>query len=380
MSADTCFTWEEVAAFYRDKRVLVTGHTGFKGSWLCEWLLSMGAYVTGFSLDVPTQPALFDELALEDALVDVRGDVRNIEVLRQAVQDAAPDLIFHLAAQSLVREGYQKPVETFSTNVMGTVNLLDILREQARPCTVVLVSSDKCYENLEWQHAYRESDAMGGHDPYSASKGCMEIAVAAYRRSFFSAQSAIRVASARAGNVIGGGDWAMDRIVPDCIRHLDRSEPILVRNAHAVRPWQHVLEPLSGYLLLGYRLASTGGTSSSDWGTLASSFNFGPFPDSTCTVAALVEHVLKVWPGEWLDGTDPDAPHEAGFLMLAVDKAVHTLGWRPRWSVAEAVQFTVEWYQQALTGPDRSASMMRNLTRDQIERYCSTTTQGVQSV
>ena len=241
---------------YRGKRVLVTGHTGFKGSWLCEWLLALGADVTGLALPPPTSPALFDQLGLASRVKDRRGDIRDLATVRAAVEAARPDFVFHLAAQPLVRLSYAQPVETYATNIMGTVHIMEAVRLAGIACTVVVVTTDKCYENHERAHAYREDEPMGGHDPYSSSKGAVELVVSAYRRSYFSApDSPVRLASARAGNVIGGGDWALDRIVPDCIRSLQRGEAIPVRNRHATRPWQHVLEPLSGYLWLAARLA-----------------------------------------------------------------------------------------------------------------------------
>ncbi len=237
---------------YRGKRVLLTGHTGFKGAWLAEWLLALGAEVTGLALPPSTTPALFDQLELAPRLTPRLGDIRDLAVVRQAVEAAQPDFVFHLAAQPLVRLSYAQPVETYATNVLGTVHVLEAVRLAQRPCTVIAITTDKCYENREWVHSYREEDALGGHDPYSSSKGAAELAISAYRRSFFAApDSPVRLASGRAGNVIGGGDWALDRIVPDCIRAVRRGERIAVRNKVATRPWQHVLEPLSGYLQLG---------------------------------------------------------------------------------------------------------------------------------
>ncbi len=297
---------------YGGKRVLLTGHTGFKGAWLAEWLLALGAEVTGFALLPPTEPALFDQLGLSARLRHVVGDVRDLAAVRRVVEETKPDFVFHLAAQPLVRLSYDQPVETYATNVMGTVNVLEAVRLAARPCTVVAVTTDKCYENKEWVHSYREEDPMGGHDPYSSSKGAAELVIAAYRRSFFCTQSSapsaqlppIRLASVRAGNVIGGGDWALDRIVPDCIRSLQRGEPVPVRNKIATRPWQHVLEPLSGYLWLGACLANPplsafGSQPSAPSSQLASAFNFGPALSSNRTVAELVQEVIKQWPGRW---------------------------------------------------------------------------------
>ncbi len=343
---------------YRGKRVLVTGHTGFKGSWLCEWLLALGADVTGLALPPATTPALFDELGLSRRMKDRRGDIRDLATVRAAVDAAQPDFVFHLAAQPLVRLSYAQPVETYATNIMGTVHLLEAVRLAGIRCAVVVVTTDKCYENTERAHAYREDEPMGGHDPYSSSKGATELVVSAYRRSYFSAgDSPVRLASARAGNVIGGGDWALDRIVPDCIRSLQRGETVPVRNRHATRPWQHVLEPLGGYLWLGARLAQDG--------KLATAFNFGPTPAATQPVATLVAEVLKHWPGKWEDRTDPKAVHEATLLSLAIDKAQRELGWKPVWEFAPTIAHTVEWYR-AVSG---NAAVAADLTCRQIAAY-----------
>jgi CDP-glucose 4,6-dehydratase len=343
---------------FAGKRVLVTGHTGFKGSWLCEWLLALGAEVTGLALPPPTSPALFDQLGLATRVHDRRGDVRDLATVRAAVDAAQPDFVFHLAAQPLVRLSYAQPVETYATNILGTVHVLEAVRLAARPCSVVVVTTDKCYENTERAHAYHEDEPMGGHDPYSSSKGATELVISAYRRSYFSApDSPVRLASARAGNVIGGGDWALDRIVPDCIRSLQRGEAIPVRNRHATRPWQHVLEPLSGYLWLAARLAGDR--------RFATAFNFGPTPAATQPVKALVEEVLKHWPGKWEDRTDPKAPHEATLLSLAIDKAARELGWTPVWPFAPTIGYTIDWYRATHARPESAAL----LTRQQIATY-----------
>jgi CDP-glucose 4,6-dehydratase len=352
---------------YGNKRVLVTGHTGFKGSWLCEWLLGMEAQVHGFALPPSTRPALFEQLQLENRISRHQlGDVRNLSELLNYVQEVQPEFVFHLAAQPLVRLSYQEPVETYATNVMGTVNLLESLRLLRKPCSVVVVTTDKCYENKEWTHAYREEDPMGGHDPYSSSKGAAELVVSAYRRSFFSSERHVKLASARAGNVIGGGDWATDRIVPDCIRALQVSLAIPVRNKVATRPWQHVLEPLSGYLQLGAALhGAQGGVLCPE--SYCTGFNFGPSLSSNRTVLDLVQEILKHQNGNWIDASDPHAPHEAGRLNLAIDKAFHLLGWQPRWDFSRTVEKTVAWYQAAasLKSPDQ----FQELTRQQINEY-----------
>ena len=349
---------------YRGKRVLVTGHTGFKGSWLSEWLLSLGAEVTGFALAPATSPALFEQLGLSARLRHTLGDVRDLAAVRSVVEEFKPDFVFHLAAQPLVRLSYDQPVATYATNVMGTVNVLEAVRQAGRPCVVVAITTDKCYENKEWVHSYREEDPMGGYDPYSSSKGAAELVISAYRRSYFSTpNSLVRVASARAGNVIGGGDWALDRIVPDCIRALQKGELILVRNKVATRPWQHVLEPLSGYLWLGACLANS--QLSPFNSQLASGFNFGPALSSNRTVADLVQEILKHWPGRWDDKSDPKAVHEAKLLNLATDKAYHFLNWSLVWSFSETIAQTANWYLRA----DAAANDIRQLTTGQIQAY-----------
>lgn len=326
---------------YRGKRVLVTGHTGFKGAWLCEWLLTLGADVSGFSLDPPTKPALFEQLGLSERIDDFRGDIRDPAAIANRVRYMQPEFIFHLAAQPLVRLSYDQPVETYSTNVMGTVHLLEAARQVNSQCTIIAVTTDKCYENREWVHSYREEDPMGGHDPYSSSKGAAELVIAAYRRSYFSSPtSRVRIASARAGNVIGGGDWALDRIVPDCIRALSKNETIVVRNKLATRPWQHVLEPLSGYLWLGAKLSS-GETQPLQ---LASGFNFGPSLSSNRSVGDLVDEIIKHWPGQVDYRLNPNAVHEAKLLSLAIDKSQHYLGWFPVWNFERTIAETVGWY------------------------------------
>ena len=334
------------AHIYRGKRVLLTGHTGFKGAWLAEWLLSLGAEVTGFALPPPTTPSLFTQLRLSSRLRHIEGDIRDLSAVHVAIQACKPNFVFHLAAQPLVRLSYSQPVETYATNVMGTVNILEAIRLAGLPCSVVAITTDKCYENKEWVHSYREEDPMGGYDPYSSSKGAAELVIASYRRSYFSSpDSPVKLASARAGNVIGGGDWAVDRIVPDCIRSLSRCTPIPVRNKIATRPWQHVLEPLSGYLWLGACLSSSQLSAFSS--QLPSAFNFGPSLASNRTVAELVEEILKHWPGHWDDQSDPHALHEAQLLNLATDKAHHFLGWSPAWGFGETIAQTVNWYREA---------------------------------
>jgi CDP-glucose 4,6-dehydratase len=351
-----------LSAAFAGRRVLVTGHTGFKGSWLAEWLLGMGAEVTGYALDPPTQPALFDQLALAGRLRHVVADVRDADGVAQVVGETRPDYVFHLAAQSLVRESYEQPVATFATNVMGTISVLEAARRLDRPCAVIVVTTDKCYLNREWHYGYREDDPLGGRDPYSASKAATEIAVAAWRGSFFGT-SPVRIATARAGNVIGGGDWAKDRIVPDCMRALAAGGSIPIRNRRATRPWQHVLEPLAGYLWLAASLASC--ERSAGDGSLESGFNFGPPTESNRSVGDLVEQVLRHWPGSWTDATDATAPHEARFLHLCTDKAAAVLNWRPVWSFDETIRETVAWYRGAAKDP----ATIGGMTRGQIDDY-----------
>lgn len=331
--------------FYKNRRVFITGHTGFKGSWLSEWLLLLGARPVGYSLPSETEPALFNQLALEHRMDHQIGDIRNRQGLVEAIYSAQPDVVFHLAAQSLVRRSYSEPIETFETNLLGTVYVLEALRTLNKPCSAVIVTSDKCYENREWPFGYRENDPLGGHDPYSSSKACAELAAQSFRESFFRRQpsNSIAIASARAGNVLGGGDWAADRIMPDCIRALAGGKRIPIRNPDATRPWQHVLEPLSGYLLLGRLLFPGGDSLNKD---MCAAYNFGPNVDSNQSVRSLVSKVCEFWPGEWEDQSDPKAPHEAHFLSLSIDKAWHHLRWRPVWDFDTTIKETVRWYRE----------------------------------
>ena len=358
--------------FYQGKRVFLTGHTGFKGSWLAEWLLLLGAEVHGYALDPQEHERLFDQLNLSERLAsDTRADLADKDALMKAIEQAQPDVVLHLAAQPLVQLSYDIPLETFATNVMGTANLLDAVRLAKLSCAVVCVTTDKCYENREWLHGYRESDPMGGHDPYSASKGAAELIISSYRNSFFSATGsqndpAVHVASARAGNVIGGGDWAIDRIVPDCIRALREGGAIPVRNKIATRPWQHVLEPLSGYLWLGASLLQQDQRGHGKALGLESGFNFGPSLTSNRTVADLVQELLKHAKGDWVDASDPDANHEATKLNLAIDKAFHLLAWQPVWDFEKTVEATASWYSS-----EASAVDLQQVTAEQIRSYHS---------
>ena len=348
-----------LAGSYRDRNVFVTGHTGFKGSWLAEWLGAMGAEVTGYALDPPTQPNLFDALDLGARLRHVVADVRDHGRLMAEVQAAQPSVIFHLAAQPLVRRAYTEPHETFETNVMGTVNVLEAARACASVRAVVIVTSDKCYQNHDTDQAFRETDAMGGRDPYSASKGCAELVTAAYRESFFA--DGATVASVRAGNVIGGGDWAADRIIPDCVRSLAAGDPIVVRNPEAVRPWQHVLEPLSGYLRLGALMLRDGRRYEGAW-------NFGPADQGEDRpVRWVVERFLGEWgSGSWTTPADAGRqPHEALRLSLDSTKAREELDWAPVWDAQTAVRRTASWYREYYRAP----ATARRLVEDQLQTY-----------
>lgn len=344
-------------SLFRGKRVLITGHTGFKGSWLSLWLHELGAEVAGFAL--PSQENdHFTLLGLEGLIHHVTGDIRNLAALRLLFDDFRPEIVFHLAAQSLVRLSYDEPKMTFDTNVAGSVNVLEAVRTTESVRCLVYVTSDKCYRNKEWLWGYRENDELGGHDPYSASKAAAEVVFSSYVDSFFRMRERLGAASVRAGNVIGGGDWALDRIVPDCIRHLQRKEPILVRNPVATRPWQHVLEPLSGYLLTAVQLLEEPKRYSGPW-------NFGPAGESIRTVKELAERVVGFW-GEGCVEVVPqsDAPHEATLLHLNCDKANYLLHWQPRWDFDTAVAETVQWYREVSEG-----AAVLDVSRRQIYNY-----------
>ena len=348
--------------FWQGRRVFLTGHTGFKGSWLSLWLQQLGAQVTGYALTPPTQPNLFDAVQVGQGMHSVIGDIRNGAVLARAMQVAQPEVVIHMAAQPLVRRSYVDPVETYSTNVMGTVHLLEAVRQTPEVKAVVNVTTDKCYENKEWVWGYRENEPMGGFDPYSNSKGCAELVTSAYRNSYFSTGANGRVvalASARAGNVIGGGDWAVDRLVPDILQAFGAGKPAVIRNPHAIRPWQHVLEPLSGYLTLAERLHTDGQA-------CAEAFNFGPHSDDARPVAWIVERMAQ----QWQDGArwQQDGgvhPHEAHYLQLDISKAGQRLGWTPRLRLEQALELTVAWERCRL---QRSAEL-RAFTLAQIQTY-----------
>ena len=356
---------------YAGKRVLVTGHTGFKGAWLCEWLLGLGAQVYGLALPAP-KPSLFFALELERRMKHAIQDIRDLHQTQHAIDAWKPEIILHLAAQALVRVSYREPVPTFATNVIGTANLLEAVRVAQLPCTIVAVTTDKCYENDGRARSFQETDPLGGHDPYSASKGAAEIVIASYRDSFFAHGTDVALASARAGNVIGGGDWAEDRIVPDSIRALAAGKPIPVRNPDFTRPWQHVLEPLGGYLLLGAKLEQARAKNSADEiARYAQAFNFGPDPGANRRVREVVEDILRHWPGSWEQVTQEKHLKEAPLLSLAIDKAKTVLGWTPRWDFARTIAETVAWYRA-----NNSSAPMREVTQQQIAAYASAAAQS----
>lgn len=333
-------------AAFAGRSVFLTGHTGFKGSWLALWLHTLGANVTGYALDPPTTPSNFELSAVRDVVrADHRADLRDRDRLQRALRDSRPDVVLHLAAQTVVLDAYAEPAETFSVNVVGTAALLDAIRAVGQPCAVVVVSSDKCYRNDEDGHAFREDDPLGGEDPYSASKAGTELVSAAYRASFFPPHAlnrhGVALATARAGNVIGGGDWTPHGIVADVVRALGADRPVLVRRPDAIRPWQHVLEPLGGYLTLAMRLL---GKDAADY---ACAWNFGPEPGNEPTVRELTERFLARWgAGRWEDASRPDDVPEAGVLRLSIEQARARLGWYPRWGVSEAIDRTVAWYRR----------------------------------
>lgn len=333
----------EILNIYKDKKVFLTGHTGFKGSWLLTWLHELGANIKGYSLAPENEQDLYNLIDGDSFCESVIADIRDKQRLQDELTVFQPDFIFHLAAQPLVRPSYQIPTETFEINTLGTAYLLDAVRSLEKPCVVIIITTDKVYENQEWNYAYREIDRLGGYDPYSASKAAAEIVVSSYRKSFFNPDSynvhQKALASARAGNVIGGGDWAKDRIIPDIVRALQANNPVIVRNPNAVRPWQHVLEPISGYLLLGAKLAIEPIKYATAW-------NFGPYMADTLTVGEVVNKVIKIWgEGEAEIKQNANAPHEAGLLMLDISKSINELGWKPKWNAKIAIENTIKAYQ-----------------------------------
>ncbi len=326
--------------FWKGKKVFLTGHTGFKGSWLSLWLQSMGAIVKGYALEPPTSPSLFIEANVAQGMESEIGDIRNLEQLRKSMQSFNPDVLIHMAAQPLVRLSYREPIETYSTNVMGTVNVLESARYCSDLKAIVSVTTDKCYENREWEWGYRENEPMGGHDPYSSSKGCAELVTSAYRNSFFNTENSASIASARAGNVIGGGDWAEDRLIPDILRAFEKGKSVIIRNPLSTRPWQHVLEPLSGYLVLAQHLYEDGKAYAEAW-------NFGPKDEDCKPVQWILDKMVAAW-GEganWkLDKNDN--PYEANFLKLDCSKAATKLKWQPTWHLDYTLKLIVDWHKQ----------------------------------
>lgn len=334
---------ENLVNFFKDRRVLITGHTGFKGVWLSLWLHKLGAHVIGYALKPPTEPNLFEICKLKDKIVSIYGDVRDLESLKEVFEEHRPEIVFHMAAQSLVRYSYREPVETYETNVMGTVNVLEACRKAPSVCAVVNVTSDKCYENSDGVRNFYEDDPMGGYDPYSSSKGCAELVTTAYIKSYFNpdryAEHGKALASVRAGNVIGGGDWAEDRLIPDCVRAFIKNKPVVIRYPDAVRPWQHVLEPLYGYLLLAQNLYQDGPAFAGGW-------NFGPNDEDAKPVRWVIEKVTEIWGSNALWMLDKsNHPYESRCLRLDCSKAKARLGWHPQWDLNSALKMTVEWYK-----------------------------------
>ena len=347
---------------YENRKVLITGHTGFKGSWLCILLNKLGAHVYGYALDPPTNPSLYIEANIDEFVKSFIGDIRNLEYLQEVMSKVQPEIVIHMAAQPLVRESYKIPVETYAVNVMGTVNLLEVCRNTPGVKAIINVTTDKCYENREWHWGYRENEPMGGYDPYSNSKGCSELVTASYRNSYFNPKNyndhGVAVASVRAGNVIGGGDWANDRLIPDFIRAITRGEEIKIRSPYAIRPWQHVLEPLSGYLSLAAKLYSDGSQFADAW-------NFGPDDRDAKNVEWITNNICKIW-GEGASfsiDTNPQ-PHEANYLKLDCSKAKAELNWIPKWNIETTLKSIVDWNKAFLKGKD-----IRKVTSEQINTY-----------
>jgi CDP-glucose 4,6-dehydratase len=348
--------------FWKDKKVLITGHTGFKGSWLSLWLQLKGAHTIGYALPPHTKPNLFDTGHIPEEMISIIGDIRNLELLQSVLAEYKPEIIYHMAAQALVRHSYSHPVETYTTNVMGTLNVLEAVRQTDSVRVAVIITSDKCYDNKEWVWGYRENDPIGGHDPYSSSKGCAELVVSAYRSSFFSPDNydnhRVAVASARAGNVIGGGDWSADRLIPDIMNAFMEKKPVVIRNPNAIRPWQHVLDPLSGYLLLAEKLWTDGGDFAQAW-------NFGPDDNDMITVLGITEYLSHLWgDGASWELDSSRNPHEAHCLRLDCSKARNILGWSPKLNLQKALEWTVAFYRKYHQKEDTVA-----LIKDQIKCY-----------
>ena len=346
--------------FWKGKKVFLTGHNGFKGSWLSLWLQSMGAVVKGYSLNVNTEPSLFVEANVSKGMESEVGDIRNLEQLTESMVSFSPDILIHMAAQPLVRLSYQEPVDTYTTNVIGTVNVLEAARKCSNLKAIVSVATDKCYENKEWEWGYRENEPMGGHDPYSSSKGCAELVTSSYRRSFFTSEHTASLASARAGNVIGGGDWAKDRLIPDILTAFEKSEPVVIRNPLSTRPWQHVLEPLSGYLVLAQQLYQNGDEFAEAW-------NFGPKDEDCKPVSWILDQMVKAWGNDASWSLDKNNnPHEAGFLKLDCSKAFQKLSWTPKWDLKFTLESIIKWHKVFI-----SKGNIKLQCLEEIKRYNS---------
>lgn len=349
--------------FWKNKVVLVTGHTGFKGSWLSLWLQHLGAKVTGYALAPPATSNLFEKANIAFGMKSITGDIRNLQQVKQVFDEVQPEIVIHLAAQALVRYSYQEPVETYQTNVMGTLNILEGIRSTNSVRAAIMVTTDKCYENKEWVWAYRENEAMGGYDPYSSSKGCAELLIASYRNSYFSAETfshhKTAIASVRAGNVIGGGDWAEDRLVPDIIKAVQNNEVVNIRNPNAIRPWQHVLEPLSGYMMLAEKLYTEGTEYAQAW-------NFGPHEEDAKSVEWIARKLTEIWGrnAHWQSEENSEQPHEANYLKLDCSKAHHLLLWWPKWNLELALQKIVHWHKVETEG-----GSLKEISIEQINEY-----------
>jgi len=343
--------------FWKGKKVFLTGHTGFKGSWMSLWLQTMGAIVKGYSLEPNTQPNLFTEAKVAENMESEIGNIKDLENLSTSMTAFNPDVLIHMAAQPLVRLSYQEPVDTYATNVMGTVNVLEAARKCSNLKAIVSVTTDKCYENKEWDWGYRENEAMGGHDPYSSSKGCAELVTASYRRSFFNTAASASLASARAGNVIGGGDWADDRLIPDILRAFEKSEAVVIRNPLSTRPWQHVLEPIAGYLVLAENLYIHGDVFAEAW-------NFGPKEEDCKPVSWILDKMVTRWGkgASWNLDTNTN-PHEAGFLKLDCSKAGNRLKWQPKWTLDESLRLIIDWHQNYLSGHDVKKDCLKEINK-----------------
>lgn len=353
---------DKLKTFYNGKKILITGHTGFKGSWLCLLLNELGAKVVGYALQPPTSPSLFEEAKIENNIISYIGDIRNLEFLTEVLQKEQPEIVIHMAAQPLVRDSYKIPVETYEINVMGTVHILEACRNTSSVKSIVNVTTDKSYENKEWHWGYRENEPMGGYDPYSNSKGCSELVTSAYRNSYFNPKDynthGVGIASARAGNVIGGGDWANDRLIPDFIRAITNNETLHIRSPYAIRPWQHVLEPLTGYISLAMELYEDGPKYASGW-------NFGPEDSDAKNVEWITETICNIWGNNATYEIDKSPqPHEANYLKLDTSKAKAELNWFPKWTIKTALQSIVDWNKAWING-----SNMKEVTVQQIYKY-----------